>query len=357
VIVQKIALTNFRNFSDWQHEITHSTVFVIGSNGSGKTAVCEALYYGCFARSFKTHTPRELIQFGAAYATIVLTFEGRQGPGVFHAGMDGTKKIIKINEKQVTTARQLMTMLPVVIFSEFDMNVVTGGPRERRTFIDQYLLLSNPDYVHALHTLGKIVDQRNALLQKSGIRDQAFLHWSRVLWQHSCTIQEQRRNALANLMNSVNELTKDAPFSWHITASYQPREELGTDFDVFWRENQALFLLEERQRKTLFGAHVDDSIFFLNDRPARLFSSRGQQKLLVFLLKCAVIQLLKETGEPPLFILDDIMVDFDDQRIIFVANILKHLGCQLFITSTMATTALNGHFEPHTAQKITLGNF
>ena len=355
--IQKIVLNHFRSFSTWEKAIEQQIVFVIGANGTGKTALCEALYYGCYARSFKTHLSRELIQFGHDHAILKLLFSDQSGPSTLHVGMNGQKKIIKLNETNITTAKQLLRVFPMVVLSELDMALVSGSPSERRAFVDQYLLLADPEYATVLRKLQNLVENRNAILQKGGFHDPSFESWTRMLWQHSRVIQEQRTHALEILMNTVRQLSSPAPFSWLLAARYQTRGNLEIQFENFWQVNVPLFVMEQRQRKTLFGAHLDDIIFLFNAQPARVFASRGQQKLLVFLLKCAMVELLKNKGEKPVFLLDDIMADFDDQRLAFVVSTLQNLGCQLFITVAQESLFLINLFKQNQVQKIFLDEF
>lgn len=354
VYIQKIALRHFRSFSEFTCPIEQQNVFIIGANGAGKTALCEALFYGCFARSFKTHLSRELIQFGSDHATLSLLFSNQSGLSTLHVGMNGQKKIIKLNETHITTAKQLLRIFPVVVLSEHDMELVAGSPSARRTFIDHYLLLVDPEYTSTLRKLHTIVEQRTAILQKNGWQDPSFERWTHMLWQHSQIIQEKRMCALQAIMSIVTALGTCAPFSWSFAARYQTRENLEIQFENFWRAGIPLFITEQRQKKTLFGAHLDDIIFLFNQKVARLFASRGQQKLFVFLLKCSVVELLKNKGEKPVFILDDIMADFDDQRLAFVVSILQNLACQLFITASQQSGPLFDHFLQENTQKIFL---
>ena len=101
-------------------------------------------------------------------------------------------------------------------------------------------------------------------------------------------------------------------------------------------------------RRSLFGAHLDDfSIDFYakegeegakegnrsqKNFKARRFASRGQQKLVIFLLKIALAQQLEKEQMQVTLLLDDFLTDFDHKRLSECLMLLSSLSCQVFIT-------------------------
>jgi len=104
-------------------------------------------------------------------------------------------------------------------------------------------------------------------------------------------------------------------------------------FEQFWAESQHIFAQEQHQRRSLFGAHLDDFEIIFQGHRSKNFASRGQQKLIIVLIKIAQIkQLIKNKG-PALFLLDDFMADFDKNRAQRLIMILNELKIQLIFTS------------------------
>ena len=81
----------------------------------------------------------------------------------------------------------------------------------------------------------------------------------------------------------------------------------------------------------LTGAHKDDLEISINGRPARSFASQGQTRTAALSLKLAEREiLLKETGEYPILLLDDVLSELDQKRQEFVLNRIG--GGQTLIT-------------------------
>jgi recombinational DNA repair ATPase RecF len=97
----------------------------------------------------------------------------------------------------------------------------------------------------------------------------------------------------------------------------------------------ALEPLERRYGRSLFGAHLDDVTVEFASKKSKLYASRGQQKLIVFLLKAALLTHVTGNGRPCVFLLDDFMTDFDEQRAIQLVTLLKTLPAQIIFTAPL----------------------
>ena len=89
-------------------------------------------------------------------------------------------------------------------------------------------------------------------------------------------------------------------------------------------------------QRTTGGIHRDDLVFNLAGQLFRNIASQGQRKSLLFALKLAEMDVLKENkGFAPLLLLDDVFEKLDETRI---ANLLRRVCIendgQVFITDT-----------------------
>ena len=83
---------------------------------------------------------------------------------------------------------------------------------------------------------------------------------------------------------------------------------------------------------TLWGTHRDDMEMTINTHPARLFASQGQQRSLALALKLAEGEICcRETGDYPVFLLDDVFSELDATRRGYLCE--KISGKQIVITS------------------------
>ena len=83
---------------------------------------------------------------------------------------------------------------------------------------------------------------------------------------------------------------------------------------------------------THIGLHRDDLELKINGLNVKTYGSQGQKKSCALVMKLAQADILrKESGEPPVILLDDIMSELDSSRQRLVTEIVKDM--QVFITS------------------------
>ena len=68
-------LTQFRSYESCAIEPCEGVNVLLGDNGQGKTNVLEALYLACTGRSHRTRQDRELIRWGADFASVKVDAE------------------------------------------------------------------------------------------------------------------------------------------------------------------------------------------------------------------------------------------------------------------------------------------
>ncbi len=330
-----IHLKHFRCFDQFDLDIDGPLVLLEGVNGVGKTSILEALHYACYLRSFRTHTTRELISFGKEGFFIQVVLHGEsQLTHTISVGFSHNKRLVKVDQQTVSSYKDLMTYYKVLSVTEDDLLIVQGGPQERRTLLDQFLLLTDSNYGQIMRAYRQLVNQRNALLYAAVCNMDTYAILTKQLWEKSREIQAVRQSLLADLQKEVNLLRNTYLANLpEITFSYRPKLKLGDSIEQFDFNNLNLYAQEKRYKRTLFGIHLDDILISFAGQPSRLFASRGQQKLIVILIKMAQLQILSNQGHPGIFLLDDFMTDFDQERASVLLEALKGLGTQLIFTS------------------------
>jgi DNA replication and repair protein RecF len=84
---------------------------------------------------------------------------------------------------------------------------------------------------------------------------------------------------------------------------------------------------------TGYGIHKDDIIFYINGINARDYASQGQQRSIIYSLKLAEVDVIRErTGNNPVLLLDDVLSELDKNRQKFVINSIDNI--QTIITCT-----------------------
>jgi DNA replication and repair protein RecF len=340
-----IALKDFRCFDQTVIDLDSPIILICGLNGTGKTSLLEALYYGCYLRSFRTHLSRDLIALGKdSFFIKLIVHDGVSDNNVDHTisvGFTGNKRLVKIDNKATVSYKDLLSHYRVVSLTEDVLALIKDGPQERRAFLDQALILDNPSFFAAMKEFRVVLDNRNALLQNQIIDKEAYFIWTKQLWEHTHAIQIERKKMLHQFESLMNEML-DNCFGNDVKVSlvYQSKKASSMPFDQFLKANEQLLSQETYFKRSLFGAHVDDFSIQLEGKGSRAYASRGQQKMIVLLIKAAQIKQLTQAKGPVIFLLDDFMTDFDAQRGKILLSVLLSLNCQLVFTSPHRNSAL-----------------
>lgn len=356
MIVRNIKLKNFRCFSDFQLNFDNKFVVLEGNNGTGKTSILEALYYACYLRSFRTRTKNELISFSQNHFFIQVDFDEEIDPisnqiQIGYSRSDG--KSVKLNKKSISSFKDIISRYKVIALVEDDLQLIVGAPEFRRAYLNQSLFLLEPDLIDPFKEYKRNLDQRNKFLfinsnnKISGSVYDELYSWTKLLWEKTVFLQNKRIELLNKIQKSVNIFlqsyfkTLDQDISIELTYARKNMNKNKSEetfnvvdsFDLFWKKYELKLMANEmRWQRSLFGIHLDDFYINFKNKRARFFASRGQQKLILFLLKIA--QLIQIQGsETGILLLDDFITDFDIKRLVSSISLLKDQQFQSFITS------------------------
>lgn len=336
----KLQLRNFRCFDQINIDLDAPLILIQGQNGSGKTSILEALSYLCFLRSFRTHITKELVNEENYSFFIKAGFSGIDYSEI-QVGFSNKKRLVKIDGKVIQSYKDIMNYYRTVTLIDDDLDLIRGSPENRRSFIDQYIILENPQLLHTLRKYKQILENRNALLFKGDYKYDDYLLWTKALCNQGKIIQQFRIEALQAIEKELNNIVSTYFPELKISFKYEPKFNLQND--SFIQIEQKFYHNEQIYKRSLFGPHLDDfSIIFL-EKKTKAFASRGQQKLLVLLIKVAQIKILINSSKQlgcMVFLLDDFMTDFDTKKIEILIPMLCSLGVQLIFTSPLSDSFL-----------------
>jgi DNA replication and repair protein RecF len=173
VRVKKVSLTNFRNYTHASVDLNEGRNVLIGENAQGKTNFLEVVEIISLGRSPRAQQEADLIKAGANEMRIEIVFESNGAETTASFSLvtttkprtKGVERQIKVNGLTLNSARAMRGRLVTVSFKSSDLNLLRGGPKFRRDWIDDILVTLRPTYQETLSKYAKSVAQRNRLLK------------------------------------------------------------------------------------------------------------------------------------------------------------------------------------------------
>lgn len=321
---KKIKYQNYRNIESAEVTLHDGVNVFIGNNAQGKTNAIEAVYYFARGKSFRGAKDRELIRLGTERAKVEMDFRDalRERHHEFIIS-ESEKRICKKEGVIIRRMSEFIGSFRAVLFSPEHLSIVKEGPSERRNFADVAISQLYPAYVAALTKYQKILLQRNSVLKEpySPVFSDTLAVLSEQLASEAAVISKYRDEYVKKLDVKVRELIGDMTCG-------RERAELRYTEPRSREELLAAFTCnvdkEIRAGTTLYGPHKDDIAITLNGGEARIFASQGQQRSIALAMKLGEGEISRdESGEYPVFLLDDILSELDESRKAYVIGGLK----------------------------------
>jgi DNA replication and repair protein RecF len=342
VRVHRLSTTHFRNLAHDPISCCAGVNLFVGDNGAGKTNILEALSLFKIGRSFRTGRDTDLVHHEEPFCRVEVHAEKKGTPAdTFSAAIErsGTKRI-QINSKDVDRLSELVGLYPCVLFGPLDIELVSGGPDERRRFLDVTGSTTDRDYLEGLRAYRKVLAQRNALLKRSSWRSERNA-WDAELVRRGCAVIEARSALIERLFEHMRRHADALGLGLDVELRYD--SDVGGEFpegvSLEEQYHARLAGLEEeevRRGVTLAGPHRDDLRILLAGRDLRRFGSQGQRRLTAVLLRLTELSYADErTGEPCILLLDDVFSELDHEASARLRSILED-DHQVFVTSPVA---------------------
>ena len=340
MILTDLSLVNYKNFESQSFSFDHKINCFVGNNGVGKTTVLDAVYHLAYGKSYFNPISSQNIRHGEDFFVIDGNFTHQeQAQRILISNKKGQKKIIKRNGKAYERFSDHIGLIPVVIISPADRDLITEGSDVRRKFMDGVLSLNDPAYLQNLLDYNKVLSQRNSLLKYFALNntynEDTLAVYNEQLDQLGTPIHEKRKEFLAQFTPIFNRRYAEIS-GGHEAVSLHYKSQL---------ENTALLELfaqsinkDKALQYTSHGIHKDDLNFEIDGHPIKKFGSQGQQKSFLIALKLAQFDFVKDkANQNPILLLDDIFDKLDESRVAQLLQLVKedNFG-QIFISDTHA---------------------
>jgi DNA replication and repair protein RecF len=331
VRLTRLAIRHFRNLGNQDLEIPPEGVAIVGRNAQGKTNLLEAIYYLETFRSFRGARDEQLVAFGEGVFRVAGTLEPQEGDAdgravQVAAGFErkGRRKKVTLDGVEPERVGDALGRLAAVVFSPSDVELVGGGPGERRRFLDIVLSLSDPGYLRALQDFRRVLQRRNASL-KEGLPAAVVMAWDQGLVRSGAAVMNARRDWVEGRCGAFREYYAAVSGGLGARMAYRPGVPMDGAVsveDVAEAFRGALAASADRERRmgiTVVGPHRDEVLLRLEDEgddlDLRDYGSGGQRRTAALALRLVEARTIREVrGQEPLILLDDVFAELDEGR-------------------------------------------
>ena len=358
-------ILNYRNIREASLEFSPKLNCFVGLNGQGKTNVLDAIYLLSFAKSAFTSQDSLNITHGEELALVQGIYnDGMSEASPLNDGMmtiscglrRGVKKQFRRDKKDYPRLIDHIGLIPLVMISPSDQQLIDEGSDERRRFMDVVISQLDRKYLDCLTKYNALLKQRNALLKQYADAPAPpddlleVLEWQMV--EPAEYIFKARTDFFAAFEPYFQQV-------YAKIAGLSTLSELGErsfDFErsglkyISQLQNRDLreAYVRTRQRDLILGwtsqgIHKDDLDMRLGEYPLKQVGSQGQQRTFVLAMKLAQALYLgrvtgyglQVTGQKPILLLDDIFDRLDSERVERIVEMVQSddFG-QIFITDT-----------------------
>ena len=334
-VLDKIVIQDFRNIELQELSFSPNINCIWGGNGEGKTNLLDAIHYLSMTKSGIQAQGRYNFRHGTS--GFALSGVYNMGDGItsrFSIKVeDGAEKKLRRDDKPYTRISDHIGVLPIVMVSPSDTDLVSESGDDRRRFANAFISQINRQYLSDLQQYNRLLAQRNRLLKDSSADPLLLSAFDDRMAGYAASVFEVRKRFAEDLQPVVGRYY-EAISGGRESVSITYRSDLT-------RQDFPSLMAAHRDRDaalgyTTSGIQRDDFIFDLDGYPLRRCGSQGQRKSFLVALKFAQYEIMKQSyGFPPILLLDDLFDKLDMNR---VGNLLQMVAGndfgQIFISDT-----------------------
>jgi DNA replication and repair protein RecF len=343
--LKQLTLTQYKNIRSKTFDFNPKINCFVGDNGKGKSNILDAIYHLAFGKSYFNPIASQNIQLGEDFFVVEGRYEREEREEKIVCSLKkGQKKVMKRNGKVYEKLSDHIGLIPTVIISPADRDLIAEGSSTRRKFMDGVIGQTDAVFLQNLIEYHKILSQRNALLKffalNNTFESDTLAVYNDQLSQRSTALYEKRKAFMETFIPVFNTRYQDIS---------EGNERVDLEYESQLHQNSHKALLESSLEKdkilqyTSTGIHKDDINFLLEAQPIKKFGSQGQQKTFLIALKLAQFDFLKkQTGGAPLLLLDDAFDKLDQKRVTQIISLVDQNDFgQIFLTDTHEERTLN----------------
>ena len=329
MVLEKFRVSNFRILREVSISLIPTINAFQGANGAGKTSILEAIDFLSRGRSFRSNRAESLIT--REQKELLVSAETLSKDQLAHRfGVKrSSSELVLHKDSEPSTLREFARYLPVQSFHPETYLLISGGPAERRKYIDWGAFHVEPSFAEHWLKFKKSLAQRNLALRTGDWRSADA--WVDALAEHGERITEYRaayvKEILPYARDQLGALGFDFPLTLQLKRGWPEDKTLknciekNSDYD-------------QKKGSTQYGPQRAELKIDIGPSLSANMGSRGQQKILAIALKLAQTRHLQmANGLASIYLFDELPAELDASRRRNLLQILAGLEAQIFISS------------------------
>ena len=342
MILRELNILNYKNIREAGMSFSDKLNCFVGLNGQGKTNILDAIYYLSFTKSAYNAIDSQNIHHDEEMAMVQGRYIDGEAEEVISCGLKrGVKKQFRRGKKDYKRMLDHIGLIPLVMVSPQDSELVVEGSDERRRFMDGVISQYNRAYLEQLTQYNLLLKQRNALLKQ--YENVGLEQLPATLFEVlELQMVQYAEPIYAERVKFIEQFTPYFQQVYSAISGDKEQVSLGYVSQLHERDLTEAFA-RTRGRDLILGwtsqgVHKDELEMKLGDYPLKRVGSQGQQKSYLLAMKLGQALYLSSVHavkDKPILLLDDIFDKLDSERVERIVQLVvgQEFG-QIFITDT-----------------------
>ena len=334
----------------------------MGRNGQGKTNLVEAIDYLSRLSSHRVAADAPLVRPGAEQAVVRAAVVRDERRAVLEIEINpGRSNRARVNQSPLPRARELLGLVRTVVFSPEDLALVKGDPSERRRFADDLLVAAPPALRRGPRRLRPGAEATQLPAEDAPVPPAvgrgvgrgvgAVARWASGTPTSPARRGDHRRPDAAGRGPHVRWSAKayeavargatrdDAALIYRPSFLRQPDDRRPGPARRWprrcWPSSSAAATTSSTAGSAWSARTATTSCSRLGDLPVKGYASHGESWSFALALRLASYDLLRDDGDDPVLILDDVFAELDTGRRAQLADLVADAE-QVLVTAAVA---------------------